>query len=176
MAETLAAVQAAREPQKAAMGRPENVFERAEETFEAIARRAYEIFNRNGQTFGHELENWCQAESEFLHPMHMDVTETPEAFQVRAEVPGFSAKELELNVEANRLAISGKRATNKEEKRGKTILSETCSNQILRIVNLPGNVDPAKAEATVRNGILELRLPKAEKAAHNFRIEPTTAG
>ncbi len=174
MAEALTAVQTAKEPTSIKPARPENVFERANEMFNAISRRAYEFFDGDGHRFGRDLEHWFQAEKELLHPVHMNVSETGEAFEVKAEVPGFSEKELQINVEARRLAISGKRESKKEEKRGKTICSETCSDQIMRVVDLPADVETDKVTATLKNGVLDLHLPKAAKA-RSVRIETKTA-
>ncbi len=173
MAEALAA-KTAKETATLTPSRPENLFERANAMFEAISRRAYEIFEGDGRTLGHDLDNWFQAEEELLHPLHLDVTETNEAFELKAEVPGFNEKELQVHVEARRVAISGKREEKKEEKKGKTIRSETCSDRILRVVELPADVDTDRATATLKNGILELRLPKATPA-RSVRIE-TKAG
>jgi len=155
--------------------RAENLFERAEATFDTIAKRAYEIFDAHGHTFGHEVEDWLEAEKELLHPVHLDVSETGEAFDVKAEVPGFTEKELHINVEPRRLAISGKRETKKEERKGKTICSEMCSDEIMRVIDLPADVEAEKATATLKNGVLELHLPKAVQA-RSIRIEPKTAG
>ena len=91
--------------------------------------------------------------------------------ELKAEVPGFSEKELEVNLESRRLTISGKRETAKEEKKNKTVYSETCSNQILRVVDLPAEVETEKATAVLKNGVLELNLPKSTKA-RSIRVAP----
>jgi HSP20 family protein len=83
---------------------------------------------------------------------------------VKAEVPGFSYRDLEVTMEPSRLTISGKRESSKEEKKGKTVYSETCSNEIFRVVELPAEVDTGKATATLKDGILQLSVPKAAKA------------
>ena len=72
------------------------------------------------------------------------MNESGDALAVSAEVPGFSEKELEINVEPRRLVIRGKRETKKEEKKGKTIYSETCADQIMRVVDLPADVETDK--------------------------------
>jgi HSP20 family protein len=174
MAEAVTTVRA-KEPTTLARVQTENIFERADAMFDAIARRAFELFEGDSHTFGRDVENWLQAEEELLHPLHLDLTETGEGFEVKAEVPGFTEKELQINVEARRVAISGKREEKKEEKKGKTIHSETCSDQIMRVVQLPADVDTEKATATLKNGILELHLPKAAPA-RSIRIETKAAG
>jgi HSP20 family protein len=174
MAEKSTAVQIAKEPTAVKPFTVENLFDRANELFEAISRRAYEIFENNGRSFGHELSDWFQAEKELLHPVHIRVTESGDALEVKVEVPGFTEKELEINVEPRRLVISGKRETKKEEKKGETVYSESCSNQIMRVVDLPAEVETGKVTAMLKNGVLELSLPKAAKA-RSIRVEPRVA-
>lgn len=145
-----------------------SLFGRIRQIHESIARRAFEIFESNGASWGHDLDNWCKAEAELLHPVHMNVTECDGTLHVQAEVPGFGANELEVSLEPQRLMISGKKETSKEEtKKGKTIYQEQCSNELLRIVNLPVAVDATKATATLKNGVLELSMPKAAQTKTN---------
>jgi HSP20 family protein len=132
--------------------------------FESIARRAFEIFNSNGHSFGDELANWFQAERELCHPAHLDISESDHSFTVHAEVPGFAPQELEVNIEGRQITISGKRERREERKNKKTIYSETCSDQILRVAELPADVSAEGVKATLKNGILELEIPKAAPA------------
>jgi HSP20 family protein len=151
-----------------------SLFDQMQDTFNALARRAYDIFERNGRVFGRDLDNWFQAENELLHPVRLNVTESDELFEVEAEVPGFNEKEIEIGVEPRRLTITGKRETKKEEKKGKTVYAESYSDQILRIVDLPAEIEPDKVTSTVKNGVLELTLPKVSKA-RPLRIHPKAA-
>jgi HSP20 family protein len=141
-----------------------DLFDRVQELSNSIARRAFEIFESRGRALGRDLEDWLRAESEFLHPVHLDLAESGNAFTVRAEVPGFSAKELEVGVEPHRLTISGKRESSDERTSKKMIQKEQCSNQIYRAIDLPVEVDTSKVTATLKNGVLELSMPKAAKA------------
>jgi len=143
---------------------PGELLQRVEELYDQIAKRAFEIFEGNGRAFGHDLEDWFKAESELLHPAHVNVSETEKEVGVCAEVPGFAANELEVSVDGTRLTIAGKRETTQERKEGKTTYQEQCSNQLLRVIDLPATVDTAKAEATLQNGVLELKLAKAAPA------------
>jgi HSP20 family protein len=143
---------------------PADIFDRMEKIYDSVARRAFELFESNGRSFGRDLENWFRAEAELLHPAHVDISETDEALAVRAEVPGFTAKDLEISIEPRRLTISGKRESKEERKDKKIIYQERCSDQILRVIDLPVAVDGDKAEATIKDGILELNIPKAAPA------------
>lgn len=151
-----------------------SLFDQIESTFNVLTHRAYEIFESNGRTFGRDLENWLRAERELLHPVAVNIAETDDSFEVKAEVPGFTEKEIEVSVEPRRLTVTGKRETKKEEKKGKMVYAETCSDQVLRVVDLPGEIETAKVTATLKNGVLELTLPKASKV-QTLRIHPKAA-
>ena len=140
------------------------LFASFEKLFHDISKRAFEIFESNGKIFGHELEHWFQAERELLHPVHVEVTEKDGTVTVNAEVPGFSEKELEINIEPRRLTVTGKRESTEERKEKSTIYTDHCSNQIMRVIDLPIEVDTEKASATLKNGMLVLKIPKAAPA------------
>ena len=166
------AVKRIEEPSKPAES--PSLFDQLEDTFKAITRRAYELFESSGREFGRDLENWFQAEKELLHPVPVNLVETEVSLEVKAEVPGFAEKELEISVEPNRLTIAGHREFKKEEKKGKTVYAESGSDQILRTVTLPVEVETEKAVATLKNGVLNITLPKAAKT-RALRIRPKAA-
>jgi HSP20 family protein len=157
MTERSTATQTALEPTQVKIVEPRTLRERFNKLSEQISRRAYEIFEGRGKTFGQDLEDWFKAESEILPPVQLRMAETDDAVTVEAEVPGFSAKDLEVSLEPWRLTISGNKETKEEQ--------EQCSEQLLRVIDLPLEIDSAKATATLKNGLLEINLPKAAKAA-----------
>jgi HSP20 family molecular chaperone IbpA len=124
--------------------RPENLLETIDRTFDNIARRAFEIFERNGRNFGRDAEDWFKAESELLHPVHVTVTESGDTLEVKAEAPGFREKELEISVEPRRLTIAGKRESTKEEKKGKVISSTAVRIRFCVSWNSPRKLKPTK--------------------------------
>ncbi|MGB9066933.1 MAG: Hsp20 family protein [Candidatus Acidiferrales bacterium] len=150
-----------------------NLLEQFDEVYDSIARRAFELFKGNGQSAGHELDDWLRAEAELLHPVRLEIAELDGDLTVRAEVPGFAAKDLEIKVEPRRLSIAGRRAI-QEERNVRKLHSEWCADQILRVVDLPMDVDTAKVNATLKDGILAIDLPKAPHAKAT-RIEPRPA-
>ncbi len=162
-AAALEKVPEAKEPVALKVVEPETLLDRMNRIHNAIARRAFEIFEGKGALLGHELDDWFKAETELLHPIHLNISESAEALQIEAEVPGFDVKDLEVNVEAQHLTISGKKQTTEENKKGRTVYKEQCSNEILRVVDLPTEVDTAKATATLKNGVLALTLTKGTK-------------
>lgn len=165
MTEKSTAVQAVPEPKTLRLVEPQTLLERINRIHEDIARRAFEIFESEGGILGREIDHWFKAEAELLHPTHINITESGDTLNLQAEVPGFSASELEVSVEPRRLTISGKKETTQEEKRkGKTIYREQCSSELLRVVDLPAEVDATKVTATLKNGILDFSMPKGTGA------------
>jgi HSP20 family molecular chaperone IbpA len=140
-----------------------DVFDRIQQFYDSTARRAFEIFENNGRWLGHDLEDWFRAESELLHPVHLEMAESDDNLMVRAEVPGFSTKELEISIEPRRLTILGKHEAQKESKKAKTIYSERCAKEILRVVDLPAEVDsslPPVRRTTLREASSDLESVK----------------
>ena len=90
----------------------------------------------------------------------VDVLETEGGLTVRADVPGFSERELEVRVTPRRVCITGKRQEISENTDEKPIYAERRSNQIFRALELPVEIDPDRVDATVSNGILEIKLMK----------------
>lgn len=159
------AVQKAKEPTiPVKITPPEGLDQSVSEAFDLISRRAYELFENNGYLIGRDWDNWFKAEQEMFHPIHAEITATDDSISVKAEVPGFTEKDLHLSMEPRRLTISGRRQTTTQQKKGETVYSETCSNEIFRVVDLPAEVDTSKATATLNDGVLELTVPKVAAA------------
>jgi HSP20 family molecular chaperone IbpA len=137
------------------------LFERMQEINDQIERRAYELFSSRGFMHGHHFDDWHRAESEILHPCPLKLTETETGFILRAEVSGFTEKDLVVRVESRRLFISGRRQEAAERTEGKTVYAERRTSQIFRVLDLPASVDPNEVDATLSDGVLEVRLSKA---------------
>jgi type II secretory pathway predicted ATPase ExeA/HSP20 family molecular chaperone IbpA len=135
-------------------------FELAQEINDLIARRAYELFESTGFTHGHAREDWLRAESEILLNVSVDVKETETELTVRADVPGFGERDLEVRVAPRSLCITGKRQESSDQKEGKNVYSERRATQIFRVLELPSQIDPDRMNATVSDGILDIKLSK----------------
>src|SRR5271167_440656 len=85
-----------------------------EEFFDLIARRPFERLEKRPLLFGRELEHLWKTEPELLRPIFLKLYETEENLVVRAEVPGFSEKELTIACEPWRLVITGKKEYKEE--------------------------------------------------------------
>lgn len=138
----------------------EKLFNEMKELSQTVAHRAYQFFEERGRQIGHELEDWFRAESELMRRVPVEIRETDEQIIVRAEVPGFAASEIKVSVEPDNLIISGQSEQQKEEKTGQKVYSEMRSARFCRRIKLPAEVDPTRAAATLRDGILELTMTK----------------
>ncbi len=130
-----------------------------------IARRAYDMCAERGWMHGQDLEDWLRAESEITASSPIVLTENGDQYTIRADVPGFRDKDLEIFCEPNRVLIRGN-ATNHQEKTkgGQVLYTEHESSEVFRLVNLPQEINPDAAQATLRDGVLELTLPKSEES------------
>ena len=95
----------------------------------------------------------------------VEVSENKDKVIVKAEVPGIEAKDLEVSSEEpRRLTIKGEKKQEKEEKGEHYYRSERSYGAFSRMVLLPAPVDAAKAEASFKNGVVTITLPKAAGA------------
>ncbi|MGB7280627.1 MAG: Hsp20 family protein [Candidatus Acidiferrum sp.] len=133
----------------------------AREVYESISRRAFELFQSRKQKHGGDRDDWLRAESELLHTAHLDVEDCDDAIIVRAEVPGFRPDELEVRVELFRVTIAGRRETTASPTLRKTLFSDRCANRVFRVLDVPAELDSRSARSSLRDGILELEIPKA---------------
>jgi HSP20 family molecular chaperone IbpA len=129
-----------------------------------VRQRAFQLFDWRGRGDGRDLEDWLTAESELLKPVPLEITEKDNVLHVRADLPGLKAEELEINLEPGRLTIKGEHREESEKKDEKTYHSERRAQRIFRQVALPVNVIPDKATAALKDGVLELSVPKVEQA------------
>ena len=142
---------------------PSSLAKRIEDIHDAIARRAYGLFASRGFSHGHDLEEWFVAESELLHRVPLEMSETETELKIIAALPGFTGKDIEVTVEPHRLFISGQREEKSDgKKKGQVIYSERRSDQVYRVIDLLPEVEPDKVKDALNNGKLEITLPKNE--------------
>ena len=97
--------------------------------------------------------------------IRVDVKETPDAYVVFAEVPGVAKDAIAIDVEANEVAITVRPAPAGVATEGEKWLHvERLAGEAGRRLALPLELDAARAEAKLADGVLELRLPKKSPA------------
>jgi HSP20 family molecular chaperone IbpA len=141
--------------------KPTGLSVEAKEMLDAIARRAYDIFEAKGRIKGHDLDNWLQAEAELFDRTPLNIGESQDGVTLLAEVHDFTAKELEIDLEPKRVTIIGRGRTQVEQKAGTSTGSQKRTVRLLRSVQLPVEIDAAHATARFKGGVIELKLKKA---------------
>jgi HSP20 family protein len=126
------------------------------ETMELIAQRAYEIYQSRGGTHGSDQDDWFRAEGEVLPELTTHFHVADNEVRLTAQVPGFDAKDLEVEVGHRRAVLLGVHPRSNQAAKG-----SRKEKRVLRIVELPFDVDPASSLATLQNGTLQVVLPRA---------------
>lgn len=107
----------------------------------------------------------------------LDISATAEEVRIEASLPGFQPDDVEITVEGGTLTISGESHDEREDRDGNYLIHEIRRGNFRRTVSLPDGLEPDKAAATFDNGILKLRIPKAEQLKpRQIRISPTGDG
>jgi HSP20 family protein len=101
-----------------------------------------------------------------------DLSENEDEFVVKAELPGVDPKEVDINLTGNLLTIKGEKKEQSEEKGENFHRVERSYGSFSRSFQLPCEVQKDKVTAKYKDGVLDLRLPKAEEAKRKaFKIE-----
>jgi HSP20 family protein len=104
----------------------------------------------------------------------LDVSTSTDALVVEAALPGVRPEEVDITVENGTLTIRGETKTERQEGEGDFLVREIRRGSFARAVSLPSGLEPDKASATFENGVLTLRIPKAEEVKpRQIRISPT---
>jgi HSP20 family protein len=92
----------------------------------------------------------------------INLTEDAERFYLRAELPGVKADEIQMQATGKNLSISGERKIESENEGVRYHRREREAGKFSRIIAMPTDIDPDRIEAKMENGILTIRVPKAE--------------
>jgi HSP20 family protein len=126
------------------------------EDLERLRRRIERVFDEAG----HRSRPTVSAG---VFPL-VNVTEDKDNYFVRAELPGMTSEDLDIQVTAKNLTISGERSIAGEEEGAKYHRRERDAGKFSRILSLPSDIDTEKVDAKLTDGILTITVPKAEKS------------
>ncbi len=94
----------------------------------------------------------------------MDIFEKEDSFILRFEMPGMKPEEVDISITGDTLTVKGERKPPEGVSEEEWQASEICYGPFSRSITFPMSVDANKIEANFENGILDVRLPKAEEA------------
>jgi HSP20 family molecular chaperone IbpA len=131
--------------------------EQARRVEQAIARRAYELFERRGGIGGHEREDWRQAEAEERCKFCFGLTRLGDALLVGCDIARFEDGSVEIWVAPDQMTICGKPFQREEQRPNPK--NQPYQGLAFRVVILPAEIDPGRVVAKLRRNFLEIRLP-----------------
>jgi HSP20 family protein len=126
--------------------------------FERMKRdmdRLWESFFEKGTLRGEDGREWLPS---------LDVAETKNEIVVKAEVPGLEPKDIDISLSDGLLTIKGEKKQEREEKEENYHLVERSYGSFARSIRLPNEVRSDKINASYKNGVLKVVLPKSEEA------------
>lgn len=106
----------------------------------------------------------------YVKPLHgdglpaqirVDVKETPEAYQLQAEIPGVNKEDIQVNIDGNLVSLRAEiKQQDSQNDNGKLLRSERYYGAVQRTFQMPVEIDNTAARAKYENGVLALNLPK----------------
>lgn len=138
-------------------------------------RKKVEVINRESQEEpapaksgeNQEAQEWFVAEGELA----CDVYQTDGEIVIQSTIAGVHPEELEISIEEDIVTIFGERKNPQEAEEKKYFYQECYWGPFSRQIILPQQVDTERAEATMKNGILTLRLPKVDEKVKMKKIK-----
>lgn len=145
--------------QKAEQPRPLSPFEAMDKLFESYFPSSWM------RPFRTEWPSWAEGAAPFQGKTpKVDVIDRDAEVVVKAELPGVDKKDIDLSVTRNTVTIKGTTSHEEKEEKGDYYRCELSRGSYQRTVMLPADVAEDKAKAKFKDGVLELTLPKLEKA------------
>jgi HSP20 family protein len=100
----------------------------------------------------------------------LEVSERGGKLVVRADLPGLTKDDVKVEVRDDVLTIEGERRQEREEKRKGLYRSERTYGRFYREVPLPEGIDPEQAQASFKNGVLEVTMPAPPRPAKGRQV------
>lgn len=93
----------------------------------------------------------------------VDVYQTPSAFVIESTIAGVNQEDIDVSLTPESITIKGKREKEQKIKTGDYIHQECYWGRFSRTIILPQEIDPDKVQASIKNGVLKITLPKISK-------------
>ncbi len=138
--------------------------------FAAFETQMRRHFNDFFEGFGFDLAPFSKDLHEGGLMPKVDVSETSDAVQVTADLPGMTENDVEVTLSDGHLHIRGEKHAEKEEQEKNYHRVERSYGSFQRSVALPAEVDAEKVDASFKNGVLSVMLPKVQTASSGKKI------
>ena len=127
-------------------------------------REMEDVFDRYSRAIGWPRRGTQEVMATGDWAPRVDIAETDNEFTIKAEIPEVNKEDVKVTVDSGVLTIRGERKQEKEEKDKKFHRVERYYGSFTRSFTLPDNVDESKIEASFKDGMLNLQIPKTEAA------------
>jgi HSP20 family protein len=127
---------------------------------EDVRRRAFELFEKRGCSFGKDLDDWLNAEHEVLGWPKAQLAESKDAFEIQLTLPGFEAKDIEVTTKPGEISVHAAAEDTRQTEEGEVLWTEFGSSEFYRRFELPQAADSDKVTASLDKGILRIKAPK----------------
>jgi HSP20 family molecular chaperone IbpA len=127
---------------------------------ERIRERAFHLFTHRGEAEGSALEDWLNAEREFL-AQDSEFVEKNGKFELQVPVPGFDAAEVQVFVTPEGVTVEAAHSQRQEHTEDGASVSEATENQMFRFIPLPASINADQVTAKMNHGVLKLTAAKA---------------
>jgi HSP20 family protein len=156
-----------KEVQKVQAAHPLSPFDEMERLFESRFPRSWM------RPFQLEWPSWSEKMAPFEGKTpSVDIIDRDNEIVVKAELPGVDKKDLDISVTRNSVTIKGSTSHEEKEEKGDYYRCEMSRGSYSRTLALPSDVDEDKVKAQFKDGILNLTLPKIEKAKRrNVKVD-----
>jgi HSP20 family protein len=129
--------------------------------FESLNQVQSRINNLFDESFG---RSWANASTSRVWYPAVDILESKEAYLLRAELPGMNKEDFNLELKEGTLTLTGERKSTKPVEGVEYRTVERVNGKFVRSFTLPETVKYDGIQATYKDGILEIHVPKAEEA------------
>lgn len=110
-------------------------------------------FSWGRENGGRALRTWAPS---------ADITEDEEEYQIRMDIPGMEKNDIKVNVQDGRITITGERKTEEKEEKKDFVRQERYQGSFYRSFSLPDKLKEDAIQASFKDGVLKLVIPKAE--------------
>ncbi len=121
-----------------------------------------DLMSPSSTGFGGQMSNWRPT---------TEVFERDNQLVVRADLPGLTKNDVDVDIDNDRITIRGERKSEHEENREGFFRSERSYGKFVRSIPIPDGVDPEQAKANFKNGVLEIAMPMPEGRQQRRKLE-----
>ncbi len=135
-------------------------------------------FDPFGAGFGSDMESLM---NEMMKSVNMPfnirisapitLSDSGNAFVLRAELPGFEKKDINLQVSEDRIEVSAEKKKASREKTEKGLYAEASHSRLFKSFALPGHIDVGRVEAAFKNSVLVVMMPKLQRKRQSKKVD-----